>query len=82
MPSPIRRRVRPVGPTAAKIYSTSRGTQTRHTVKIDEKTGRVSCSCEDFKYRHAQFTPTVFDSTHWCKHILQFSKYLVRKNAA
>lgn len=80
MPS-IRRRIRPTGPTTATIYSESRGSQVRHTVSIDATTGRMTCSCEAFRFTKGNDRCTVETPYLWCRHCLQMAKYLIRKEA-
>ncbi len=38
---------------------------------INHTTGRVSCTCPDFTYRHARYVPTLQEEAHHCKHLRQ-----------
>ena len=79
---PIRRRLRPdnSNPLAADIYSTTReGKQVSHHCVIDATTGRVSCTCEHFKYRLAPQKPTVATGNLWCKHLIRHAANVLRK---
>ncbi len=46
---------------------------------IQHTTGRVSCDCKDFFYRHAQAAPTIHDSAHHCKHVAQAVRQCKRR---
>ncbi len=72
----IERRVRRVEVTEETISGVSKsftkpGEKDEHKPKIDRKTGAVSCTCGDFKHRHADHNPTVWTPAHHCKHLVR-----------
>ncbi len=53
-----------------EIYSLTRdGHDYEHTVEVDIESRYISCSCEDFSYRHARHWPKIDDTARYCKHL-------------
>lgn len=83
-PNQIRRCVRVTDVTNDGIIGFTTKSFTKaddeHHVHIDSQSGACECSCNDYRYRKARFSPTVNSPTeHTCKHIQRSIANLRRK---